>query len=185
MHGLEIEYSVVDAGAIYVFLRASAFNVAGNESADSLNANQELRNDIEQLRRDVCQQVNELNPHLSIHTGQIKMALVAGCLDERDCDEAARPVDIEGRIMNPQGVHRAYAVSGAICCCTASAIEGTIVNQLTFTDTTKPRLTIGHPEGTLEISVELERNSGELRVLESSIQRTARVIMRGTVYVPS
>jgi 2-methylaconitate cis-trans-isomerase PrpF len=185
LDGREIKYSVVDAGAIYVFLRASTFDLQGNESAGILNANQEMRGLVERIRGEVRAYINQLNPHLDIQIGQIKVALVSERIEDRGLGSESPPADIEARVVNPQGVHRAYAVSGAICCCTASAIEDTIVNQLTSTDKYNPSLTIGHPEGTMEIAVELERKAGGLAIRKSTIQRSTRVIMSGTVYVPS
>jgi 2-methylaconitate cis-trans-isomerase PrpF len=183
LNGREVEYSVVDAGAIYAFIRASEFGLAGNETAESLNANREMRAEVEQLRKEVCRQINRLNPHLAIHTGQIKVAVIAESVSGQSPGPSSRAADIEARIINPQGVHRAYAVSGAICCCTAAAIAGTVVEQLTSTDADNPSLTIGHPEGTLDISVELHRGPKDLSIRASSIQRSARIIMSGMVYV--
>lgn len=183
--GREIEYSVVDAGAIYVFIRSSTFDLLGSESPDTLNANQEMRRSVERIRGDVQSYINQLNPHLNIQIGQIKVALVSDRPEHRGHGSTSLPADIEARVINPQGVHRAYAVSGAICCCTASAIENTIVNQITSADKYNPSLTIGHPEGTMDIAVELERKAEGMVIRKSTIQRSTRVIMSGTVYVSS
>ena len=185
LDGREIEYSVVDAGAMYVFIRASTFDLEGNESADTLNANQEMRGAVERIRSSVQATINQLNPHLDIQLGQIKVALVADRIESSGQGNTSTPADIEARVINPQGVHRAYAVSGAICCCTAAAIEGTLVNQITSADKYNPSLTIAHPEGIMDIAVELERNAEGLAIRKSTIQRSTRVIMSGTVYVPS
>ncbi|MFV8819489.1 PrpF domain-containing protein [Haliea sp. E17] len=178
INGLELEYSVVDAGAIYAFLKASQFGLSGSESVESLNGNRDLRSNVELVRRHVCDQINRLNPGLEIHTGQVKVALVK----DLPGDSGFSNCDIEARIVNPQGVHHAYAVSGAICCCTASAIEGTIIQQLAPANSMNPRICIGHPEGLLEVSVELEDTNQGLSVCKASIERTARLIMKGMVY---
>jgi methylitaconate Delta-isomerase len=183
LDGNAIGYSVVDAGAIYTFIQSDAFSLSGYESVDDLNANCQLRNSVEEIRSHVSGEINRLNPHLSIHSGQIKVALVSSAADITPADRESNQADIVARIVNPQGVHHAYAVSGAICCCTASAIDGTIVNQLTRTQANNPSLVIAHPEGFLEVSVEMKSaNSGESGVLKASIERTARVIMTGTAY---
>ena len=117
---------------------------------------------------------------MEIHEGQIKVALISAVEEQIQGGP-----DIVARIINPQGVHRAYAVSGGISCCTASAIEGTIVNDfVSRVGLEKPQLVIGHPEGTLDITVELgQSGDGELKVLQARLGRNARLIMKGTAYI--
>lgn len=181
--GVNIEYSVVEAGAIYTFIRADSFALTGLESPEELNCNIQLRASVEEIRKHVCDEINQVNSNLSIHPGQVKVALISEPESKEEQTLDSDFIDIHARIINPQGAHHAYAVSGAICCCMASAIENTLVNRMTCTTTGSPRLRIGHPEGSLEVSAELETSKlGALEMKSASIKRTARLIMTGKAY---
>ena len=94
-------------------------------------------------------------------------------------------MDITARIINPGKVHKAFAVTGAICLGSAAAILGTNINGLVKDYVSRGGLIIGHPQGVIKVEIETNDDGGQVGVESASIFRTARVIMEGYVHVPS
>ena len=85
-----------------------------------------------------------------------------------------------------QKLHKAYAVTGAVCLGAAAKIEGTIVNEIfrQIQPNNPPAVRIGHPSGTIRVEMEIEKKEGRLRLTKAALARTARLLMDGQVYVP-
>jgi 4-oxalomesaconate tautomerase len=47
------------------------------------------------------------------------------------------------------------------------------------------RLSVEHPSGEFSLEIEVDETSGDLRVVRSSLIRTARALFRGEVLVPA
>ncbi|MFQ5748311.1 MAG: PrpF domain-containing protein [Planctomycetota bacterium] len=98
----------------------------------------------------------------------------------------ASGVDIIARMTALQKLHKAYAVTGAVCLGTAAKIEGTIVNEIfsQVQPSNPPAVRIGHPSGTIQVEIEIEKKNGHLKLTKAALARTARLLMDGHVYVP-
>jgi len=188
----EVECSIVDAGTLYAFLRAEDFGLRGDESAAVLDARTEFRAAVEILRQQVAYRINQhsffgaevLAPRL------VKMAIVA------PLQAPGGEVDVLARVINPAKVHKAYAVSGGICLAAAAAIPGTLVHRLTGDLPSPFLLRIGHPSGVLSLGTywSWSEQGGQpgaqttsqptVFIQAAEIQRTARILMRGTAYLP-
>ena len=85
-----------------------------------------------------------------------------------------------------QKLHKAYAVTGAVCLGAAAKIEGTIVNEIyrRAQPFNPPAVRIGHPTGTIQVEMEVEKSNSHIRLTKSALARTARLLMDGFVYVP-
>ena len=81
----------------------------------------------------------------------------------------------------------AYMGTGAICTVTAANTPGTIVNEIakeTLKTDRIEHLRIGHPWGIMDAYADLKINEdGTHEVLSGNLDRTARRIMEGYVYV--
>lgn len=174
---VDVEFSVVDAGAIYAFVRAKDLNLRGDECAIELDAMLDVRASLELFREHVAIQVNlhckTLPP---VHSGQIKIALLAPANEGE--------AHIQGRIINPAKTHKAYAVSGAIATCVAAHTQGTIVQALAKEAAPEGRFRISHPEGVLEVGLRwAEGDTPEHKHIRAAeICRTARVLMAGMAF---
>ena len=85
-----------------------------------------------------------------------------------------------------QKLHKAYAVAGAVCLGAAAKIEGTLVNEIykKVQPTNPPEVRIGHPSGTIQVEIIMEKSNGELRLSKAALARTARLLMDGFVHLP-
>ena len=83
----------------------------------------------------------------------------------------------------------AYMGTGAICTVTAANTPGTIVNEIVCGEGKHPddhaeHIRIGHPWGIMDAYADLQDNEdGTHTVLSGNLDRTARRIMEGYVYV--
>ncbi|HEV8534458.1 MAG TPA: PrpF domain-containing protein [Candidatus Limnocylindria bacterium] len=96
----------------------------------------------------------------------------------------ADAVDLVARGLVTQRLHAAYAATVAIATATATRLPGTIPAEVA-TRRSLDTVRIGHPGGVLalEVAVELGGTAGP-RLTRAVIERTARRVMAGEMYVP-
>lgn len=180
-HGRRLDVSIVDAGTLYAFARADAFGLSGMEDAAVLDGNAGFRATIEEARKEIARRINRqrfrsiplISPRL------VKIAIVTPPGGHRG------DVDIVARVINRAKVHKAYAVSGAICLAAAAAIPGTVVNGIVKAAASPLRLRIGHPSGILSLLLHWPVGAAEPTISAAEIRRSARIVMRGNAHVVS
>ena len=103
---------------------------------------------------------------------------------------AESDIDLVGRLFSVNmKMIDAYMGTGAICTVTAANTPGTIVNEIVCGDGKRPdnhvpHVRIGHPWGVMHAYADLKDNpDGTHTVLSGNLDRTARRIMEGYVYV--
>jgi 2-methylaconitate cis-trans-isomerase PrpF len=178
--GRSLEVTVVDSGTLYAFVRASDVGVSGAESAPELDNVTEFRRLMELVRVRVADSINERMPEAErlankLSPRRVKLAIVAPA-------GGATDKDLLARVINPAKVHKAYAVSGAICLGSAASIEGSLVRELTQRTATPTRIRIGHPTGVLPVVVHFSEGPGGGRIDGAEVQRSIRVLLRGEAY---
>jgi 4-oxalomesaconate tautomerase len=150
---------------------AEALGVTGYETRDELNANAALKKKIESIR---------LQAGPAMNLGDVaqkvvpKMCLVA---------HANAGGQICTRTFIPHDCHSAVGVLGAVTVATAAVMPGSVANRYASVPPGNPKtLSVEHPSG--EFSVVLSMNpSNPSEVMRAALLRTARLIMRGEVYV--
>jgi 4-oxalomesaconate tautomerase len=88
------------------------------------------------------------------------------------------------RTFIPHDCHAAVGVLGAVTVATAAVLPGSVANRYARVPTGNAKtISVEHPSG--EFSVELTMNpQNPSEVLQAALLRTARLIMRGEVFVP-
>jgi 4-oxalomesaconate tautomerase len=155
-----------------VVMAAEALGVTGYETRDELNANAALKQKIESIR---------LQAGPAMNLGDVakkvvpKMCLVA---------KPAAGGQICTRTFIPRDCHSAVGVLGAVTVATAAVMPGSVANRYASGPPgTLKTLSVEHPSG--EFSVILTMNAANpTEVLRAALLRTARLIMRGEVFVP-
>jgi 4-oxalomesaconate tautomerase len=167
-----VDVTCIDNGMPVVIMLAGDLGVTGYETRDELNANAALKQRIESIRR-------QAGPAMNL--GDVAKKVVPKmCL-------VAKPTQgghITTRTFIPHDCHAAVGVLGAVTVATAAVTPGTVANCVAEVPA-GPRKTVSvqHPTG--EFSVVLEMSaSNPAEVARASLLRTARLIMRGEVYVP-
>jgi 4-oxalomesaconate tautomerase len=168
-----IDVTCIDNGMPVIVMAAEALGVTGYETRDELNANAALKLKIESIR---------LQAGPAMNLGDVakkvvpKMCLVA---------KPAGGGHICTRTFIPHDCHSAVGVLGAVTVATAAVMPGSIANRYACVPPGLAKtISVEHPSG--EFSVILTMNpANPSEVLRAALLRTARLIMRGEVYVPT
>jgi 4-oxalomesaconate tautomerase len=167
-----VEVTCIDNGMPVVIMPAEALGVSGYETREQLNANAVLKQKIESIRLQAGPAMN-----LGDVSKQVvpKMCLVA---------KPAAGGHISTRTFIPHDCHAAVGVLGAVTVATAAVLPGSVANRYArVPDGTPKTLSVEHPSG--EFTVVLSMNpANPSEVEKAALLRTARLIMRGEVYVP-
>ncbi|MGH7768289.1 MAG: 2-methylaconitate cis-trans isomerase PrpF family protein, partial [Candidatus Binatia bacterium] len=186
----KLAVSMVDAANPFVFVRATDLGLKDDAALEEVAANEPLLKKCEEIRSVVAEimgiarkedatqkspgvpKIALVSPPTSYHTPKGKVE--------------ARDVDVIARMTALQKLHKAYAVTGAVCLGAAAKIEGTIVNEIyrEVQPDNPPAVRIGHPSGTIQVEIETARANGGLTLSKAALTRTARLLMDGHVYLP-
>jgi len=166
-----VDVTCIDNGMPVVVMAAEALGVTGYETRDELNANAALKQKIESIR---------LQAGPAMNLGDVAKKVVPKmCL-------VAHPNaggHICTRTFIPHDCHSAVGVLGAVTVATAAVMPGSVANRYAQVPPGSPKtISVEHPSG--EFSVVLTMNpANPADVLQAALLRTARLIMRGEVYV--
>ena len=167
-----VEETCIDNGMPVVLMPAEALGATGYEPRDALNANAALKLKIESIRLQAGPAMN-----LGDVTKKVvpKMCLVAA---------PKSGGHISTRTFIPHDCHAAVGVLGAVTVATAAVLPGSVANRYAVVPAGNRKiLSVEHPSG--EFSVALTMNpQNPSEVLQAALLRTARLIMRGEVFVP-
>ncbi len=182
--------SMVDAANPFVFVRAADLGLRGNETMEEISANDILLNKCEEIRSVVAEimGIAKKEDATQKSPGVPKIAFVSPPTSYRTPKGKveAKEVDIVARMTALQKLHKAYAVTGAVCLGAAAKIEGTIVNEIyrQVQPGNPPGVRIGHPSGSMQVEMQVEKKNGQVELTKAALARTARLLMDGYVYVP-
>jgi len=191
--GRSVDVSVVDAGALYVFVTAGNLGLTATETGKQLASIEGAFDDLEFLRASVARLIGlvEKVADATVLTPDVpKLAIVgppANYRYEGSSNEIlAESCDLVSRIISSQKYHKAYAVTGAIATAAAASIEGSTVHEAVGDRVSSglQEIRIGHPSGVLACAVETRISDGSHDIAFARIKRTARRVSQGTVFVP-
>jgi 4-oxalomesaconate tautomerase len=169
-----VAVTCIDNGMPVVLLRASDFDLSGEETPEQLESNSALKAKIESIRLAIGPRMN-----LGDVTKKTvpKMVLVS---------PPRQGGAISTRSFIPHRVHDAIGVLGAVSVATACMVPGSIaakMAQLSGNSTTQ-RVDVEHPTGFFTVDMEVAVENGKVNVRRSALLRTARKLMSGEVFIP-
>lgn len=169
-----IDATLIDNGMPVVILRASDFGKTGYESPPELDADKLFKARLEEVRILAGQRMGLGDVHAKVVP---KMTLIA---------PPRAGGDLATRTFIPHKCHAAIGVLGAVTVGTACVLPGSIASGIVAprADAAK-RFSVEHPSGEFSLEIETGEPDGEkIRILRSSLIRTARALFRGEVLVP-
>lgn len=182
--------SIVDAANPVVFLKASELGLEGTE-IDEIDSNPEILRKLQVIRSyaavmiglaktpEEAAEYSPAIPKIAFVCEAKKYKAIAGRLI------TTADIDLVARIISMGKLHRAFALTGAICIAGAAKIEGTVVNQImNEAGLSREEIRIGHPGGILPVKPLIEKRDGDFYYVEAIAGRTARRLMEGLVLVP-
>lgn len=170
-----VRVTCIDNGMPVVLLRAADLGKRGEESPTALEADDTLRQRIEAIRLEAGRAMNlgdVTNKNVP------KMCLIAPPLHGGA---------VATRTFIPHRVHTSIGVLGAISVATACALPNSVAQGLAVLPkgASPVTLDIEHPTGSFTVDLEISGAGGAFAVTRSALLRTARLLMRGEVLVPS
>ncbi|MCF3962890.1 4-oxalomesaconate tautomerase [Streptomyces fuscigenes] len=185
-----VDVTCIDNGQPLVIVEAAALGRTGYESAAELNADDELKARVEDLRL-TCGELMGLGDVTA--KNYPKMTLVA---------PPAHGGTISTRSFIPRVCHESIGVLAAVTAATACVLEGSVAHRVAAltapegapapgsgpdavpgADDVEITVSVEHPAG--EFSVQLGLDPADrTRVTKSALLRTARLIMAGSAMVP-
>jgi 4-oxalomesaconate tautomerase len=168
-----IEVTCIDNGMPLVLLRATDFGIAGNETPEQLDADNELKARIEAIRLQVGPLMN---------LGDVakrtvpKMCLIA-------------PPQAGGTLMTrcfiPHTCHTSIGVLAAVSVATAAVLPGSVCDGVaSIPPGAAPLLSIEHPTGEFTVELTLDTAVQPPEVQSAALLRTARWLFDGYVSIP-
>lgn len=185
----DFKATMINAGIPTIFLNAKELGYTGGELQDEINGDEKALEKFETIRAYGALKMGLIN-HIGEATARQhtpKVAFVAkpskymtssGKVVENS------DIDLAVRALSMGKLHHAMMGTAAVAIGTAAAIPGTLVN-LASGETNSGSVTFGHPSGTLKVGAQTEYQQGVWTVNKVSMSRSARTLMKGSVYVPS
>ena len=170
-----IEATLIDNGMPMVLLRASDFGKSGYEAPAELDSDTEFKSRLEAIRIQAGERMGLGDVRAKVVP---KMSLLA-------------PPQAGGHVMTrtfiPHKCHAAIGVLMAVTVGTACVFPGSVAAGIVRpAEGPVKRLSIEHPSGEFSVEIEIEhRDAEQLKVLRSSLIRTARALFRGELLVPA
>jgi 4-oxalomesaconate tautomerase len=168
-----IDVTCVDNGMPMVLMRASDIGRTGYESVTEMNADTELKKRLEALR---------LTAGRLMGLGDVtKKSYPKMCL-------IAAPVNggsVTTRCFIPHVCHDAIGVLAAVTVGTACVLTGSVAEGISvIEDGLVKTISVEHPTGEFSVQLGIDPVNPQ-NVVRAALLRTARLIMRGEVMIPS
>lgn len=170
-----IQATLIDNGMPVVVLRAADFGKSGYETPAELDADKKFKSRLEEVRIVAGERMGLGDVRSKVVP---KMTLIA---PPRDGGHVAT------RTFIPHKCHAAIGVLGAVTVGTACVLPGSVASGVV----SAPRgavkqLSVEHPTGEFSLEIEVDESTdGALKVIRSSLIRTARALFRGDVLIPT
>lgn len=168
-----LQVTCIDVAMPMILLRASDLGLDGTEGKEAFEGSPDRMARIEAIRRKAGEMMglgdvsNKVVPKVGILSAPRQGGTVTS------------------RYLTPLALHPAHAVTGGVCVASACAVPGTIAHEVAQADSSNPRTVwIEHPSGQIDIALTTIGEGAAMEVVAGTL-RTARLIMRGEVFVPS
>jgi 4-oxalomesaconate tautomerase len=169
-----VEVTCIDNGMPVVVLRAKDLGITGYETPKELDANEELKAKLEAIRLEIGPKMN-----LGDVTKKVvpKMSLIA---------PARTGGNVCTRTFIPHDCHAAIGVLGAVSVATACILPGSVTGGIaTVPEGRTKQMSVEHPTGEFSVTLEVGGTAEHPSVLKAGLLRTARLIFRGELLIPS
>lgn len=168
-----IDVTCIDNGMPMVLIRASDLGRTGAESVAEMNADIELKARLEALRLVTGQRMGLGDVSKKTYP---KMCLIAA---------PAGGGNISTRCFIPHVCHEAIGVLAAVTVGTACVLTGSVTQGIAVVpDGLVKTMSVEHPTGELSVELGLDPDNPQ-NVIRAALVRTARLLMRGEIMIPS
>lgn len=183
------EVTMINAGIPTIFMNAEDLNYTGKELQNDINSDEKALAMFETIRAYGAIKMGLINSIEEAagrqHTPKVAFVAKPQSYTSSSGKEInTDDIDLNVRALSMGLLHHAMMGTAAVAIGTASAIPGTLVN-LAAGGGKKDSVRFGHPSGTLKVGAVANQINDEWSVEKVIMSRSARVLMEGTVRIPS
>lgn len=180
--------TMINAGIPTIFLNAEAINYTATELQTDINGDEKALAMFESIRAYGAIKMGLIDhiDQASARQHTPKIAFVGkskNYLSSSGRKIASGDIDLNVRALSMGLLHHAMMGTAAVAIGTAAAIPGTLVNLAAGGGKHKT-VVFGHPSGTLKVGAEVMQSQNGWVVNKVVMSRSARILMKGSVYIP-
>lgn len=182
-----IEVSIVDVTAPVAFVTADSLGLKGTELSHELTA--EKSDVLETIRGMTAERIGFVDHYSEAkETTPATPKVIIVSKGQSYVTESKKTIDgssinLTGRAMSMQKMHKAFPVTGGLCTAAASQLKGTIVHSCWQNTANTAEVVVGHPSGSMEFVIDIEDDGTNVTFNKTAVARTSRRLMEGYVYV--
>lgn len=187
-----IEATILDVSNPIVLVRAEDLGFNGTELPAEIDADKEKSARLEAIRGAACVKMG-FAKDLEDATKNSPAVPKVGFVTTRKSfteiggeDVKAEDMDVLARVISVFKCHKAIPLTSASSVSVAAFVPGTIVNEIMKPEKGSETVRIGHPSGVMTMYPYIDdptKELDEIKVSGVAVQRTARRIMDGTLYI--
>ena len=169
-----IEVTCMDVAMPMMIARAEDFGLSGYETPEELDANRDFYARMEPIRIEAGRRMGmgDVSKSVTPKVGLLSKPRHGGT--------------ISARYFMPKNCHPSMAVTGSQCLASCALTPGTVADGLAIPADGSPALIlIEHPAGMIDVTVDYAVGPEGFQLRSAGLVRTARLIARGEVMVPS
>ena len=185
-----IEATILDVSNPMVLVRAEDIGLTGRELPEEVNSNKAASEILEKIRGAACCKMGfakDLEDATSNSPAVPKVGFFTkpqSYVDIAGQQVNAEDMDVCARVISVFKCHKACPLTSASSISVAAFLKGSMLyEELGKPEEGKTNVRIGHPSGVMTMYPDLKEENGELVLPGVAVQRTARRIMDGMVYV--
>lgn len=188
-HG-KIEATILDVSNPMVLVRAEDIGLTGTELPEEINGNAAVCDLLEKIRGTACVMMGlakDLEDATRNQPGVPKVGFFTTPVTFKDIEGGmveAKDMDICARVISVFKCHKACPLTAASAISVACFLEGSLLNKtLGAPEAGRETVRVGHPSGVMTMVPTIRREGEQVLVPGVAVQRTARRIMEGTLYI--
>ncbi|MDO5610627.1 MAG: PrpF domain-containing protein, partial [Pseudomonadota bacterium] len=180
--------TMISAGIPTVFVNAADIGMSGSELQKDINGNAATLAMFEQIRTAGALRMGLIGDASEAAKRQHtpKVAFVSPAAEYASSSGktiTADAIDLRVRALSMGKLHHAMMGTASVAIAAAAAVPGTLVN-LAAGGGAREAVRFGHPSGTLRVGAAAVQIDGQWAVKKAVMSRSARVLMKGEVYLP-
>ncbi|ONI41910.1 PrpF protein [Candidatus Epulonipiscium fishelsonii] len=186
----KIEATILDVSNPMVLVRAEEVGLKGTESPDEVNANKKASELLEKIRGTAACMMGfakDLKDATDNSPAVPKVGVFTKPQAFKTIDNTnvlADEMDICVRVVSVFKCHKACPLTSASSISVAAFLEGSLINKdLGGVKEGQTNVRIGHPSGVMTMYPDIQIENDEIKLPGVAVQRTARRIMEGTVFI--
>lgn len=186
----KLEATILDVSNPIVLVRAEDIGLTGTELPEEVNSNARACELLEKIRGTACVmigQAKDLADATKNQPGVPKVGFFTKPVSFGDIEGGtvkAEEMDVCARVISVFKCHKACPLTSASSISVACFLEGTILSEtLGAPQPGRETVRVGHPSGVMTMYPDIRKENGEIIVPGVAVQRTARRIMEGTLYI--